>query len=351
METGTGMIYCYAGMITNGEIDPFPNNSAGLLSICHESLSSKIGIYSLTAWNLQSRFLPGSLPSKGAFMGKVFDALTKSSNENIISTEEPPASIENQTVLHPEKTGGELDLAKPLYKQNEVDKNLVALLNPQSFESEQFKILRTNLLFPVSGKPPRTILVTSAVPGEGKSFVAANLAVSIAQNIEEYVLLLDCDIRRPSQHRVFGFDDVPGLSEYLSRKAPLSSLLLKTRIKKLSLLPGGTPPHNPSELLSSEPMSALVEEVKARYPDRYILIDSPPPKFTAETAALSRQVDGIVIVVNSGRTPRGLVEELVETLGKEKILGTVMNRFDFQGSRYYGYGKYGKYGSYGHYVQ
>lgn len=287
----------------------------------------------------------------GAFMGKVFDALTKSSNENAISTNGPDASIENQMTLPSEENDGELDLAKPLYKQNQADTNLVTLLNPQSFESEQFKILRTNLLFPVSGKPPRTILVTSAVPGEGKSFVSANLAVSIAQNIEEHVLLMDCDIRRPSQHRSFGFDDVPGLSEYLSRRIPLSSLLLKTQVKKLSLLPAGTPPHNPSELLSSEPMSALVEEVKARYPDRYIIIDSPPPKFTAETAALARQVDGIVLVVNSGKTPRGLVEELVETLGKEKILGIVMNRFNFQGSRYYGYGKYGKYAAYGHYVQ
>jgi protein-tyrosine kinase len=284
-------------------------------------------------------------------MGKVFDALTKSSNEHIISAEAPKESGENLTISRPEENEGELDLAKPLYKQNKADENLVTLLNPQSFESEQFKILRTNLLFPASGKPPRTILVTSAVPGEGKSFVSANLAVSIAQSIEEHVLLVDCDIRRPSQHRNFGFDDVPGLSEYLSRKIPLSSVLLKTQVKKLSILPGGTPPPNPSELLSSEPMSELVEEVKQRYPDRYIVIDSPPPKFTAETAALARQVDGIVLVVNSGKTPRGLIEELVETLGKEKILGIVMNRFDFQGSRYYGYGKYGKYASYGHYVQ
>lgn len=287
----------------------------------------------------------------GAFMGKVFDALSKSSNENFISTTAPSESAGKQSALQPEITVEELNLAKPLHKHNRVNENLVTLLNSQSFESEQFKILRTNLLFPVSGKPPRTILVTSAVPGEGKSFVSANLAVSIAQNIEEYVLLVDCDIRRPSQHKNFGFDDVPGLSEYLSRKVPLSSLLLKTQVKKLSLLPGGTPPPNPSELLSSEPMSELVEEVKARYPDRYIIIDSPPPKFTAETAALARQVDGLVLVVNSGKTPRGLVEELVETLGKEKILGIVMNRFDFQGSRYYGYGKYGKYASYGHYVQ
>ncbi|GAG49770.1 unnamed protein product, partial [marine sediment metagenome] len=82
--------------------------------------------------------------------------------------------------------------------KNRIDKNLVSLLNPQSFEAEQFKILRTNLLFPVSGKSPRTILITSAVPNEGKSFVAANLAVSVARHVNWNVLLVDCDLRRPS---------------------------------------------------------------------------------------------------------------------------------------------------------
>jgi exopolysaccharide/PEP-CTERM locus tyrosine autokinase len=191
--------------------------------------------------------------------------------------------------------------------------------------------------------------VTSAVPGEGKSFVSSNLAISIAQGIGEYVLLMDCDIRKPCLHRRFGFDEVPGLSEHLTRKIPLSALILKTQVSKLSLLPAGTPPHNPAELLSSEPMADLVDEVKSRYADRYIIIDSPPPKYTAETAALARQIDGILLVVNSGKTPRGLIEELVDSLGKDKILGVVMNRFDFRGSKYYGHAKYGKYGSYGTY--
>ncbi|MDX9785253.1 MAG: polysaccharide biosynthesis tyrosine autokinase [Desulfobacterales bacterium] len=283
-------------------------------------------------------------------MGKVFDALSKSNKEAVIITE-GPGPPEARPVVAPRPSAGDapIDLGKPLYKQNHIDANLVVLNDPQSFEAEQFKILRTNLLFPVSGVPPKTILVTSAVPGEGKSFVSANLAISIAQNIEEHVLLMDCDIRLPCLHRRFGFDSVPGLSEYLSGKIPLSSVILKTQIAKLSLLPGGTPPHNPSELLSSESMAELVEEVKHRYADRYIIIDSPPPNYTAETAALARQIDGIVLVVNSGKTPRGLVEDLVNSLGKEKILGVVMNRFDFRGSRYYGYGKYGKYGSYGTY--
>ncbi len=281
-------------------------------------------------------------------MGKVFDALNKLNHEEEISTEAPEIAGDQPPAAKPEE-GEELNVAKPLYRQNHVAPTLVTLSDPQSFEAEQFKILRTSLLFPITGKPPRTILVTSAVPGEGKSFISGNLAVSIAQNIEEHVLLMDCDIRRPCLHTRFGFDEVPGLSEHLTRNIPLSSLILKTQVSKLSLLPAGSPPPNPAELLSSEPMADLVDEVKGRYTDRYIIIDSPPPKYTAETAALARHVDGILLVVNSGKTPRDLIEEVVESLGKDKILGIVMNRFDFRGSKYYGYAEYGKYGSYGTY--
>ena len=235
---------------------------------------------------------------------------------------------------------------KILYDVNKVDKNLVALLTPQSFENEQFTMLRTNLLFPPSGKSPRTIMITSAVPDEGKSFVAANLAISIAQSIQEYVLLIDCDIRRPCIHTQFGFDNVPGLSEHLANGPSLSSFLLKTEVNKLSILPGGNPPHNPSELLSSQRMSKLLKEVKERYRDRYIVIDSPPPKLTAETSAISRQVDGILLVVEYGKTPRQMVSDLMEIMGKEKILGIILNKLDMRFSSYYGMGKYKSYGKY-----
>ena len=233
-----------------------------------------------------------------------------------------------------------------LYDDNHIDKNMVTLLKPQSFEAEQFKILRTNLLFPSSGKSPRTIMVTSSVPDEGKSLIAANLAVSIAQSIQEYVLLIDCDIRRPCIHKQFGFGDVPGLSDHLSKGIPVSSLLLKTKVNKLSILPGGTLHHNPSELVSSQQMSRLLQEVKYRYSDRFIVIDSPPPKLTAETSALSRQVDGVLLVIEYGRTSREMVSDLVKTIGKEKIIGIVLNKLDMRFANYYGLGKYKTYSKY-----
>jgi protein-tyrosine kinase len=233
-----------------------------------------------------------------------------------------------------------------LYDDNHIDKNMVTLLNPQSFEAEQFKILRTNLLFPSSGKSPRTIMVTSSVPDEGKSLIAANLAISIAQSIQEYVLLMDCDIRRPCIHTQFGFGDVPGLSDHLSTGIPLSSLLLKTKVNKLSILPGGTLRHNPSELVSSQKMSKLLQEVKYRYSDRFIVIDSPPPKLTAESSALSRQVDGVLLVIEYGRTSREMVSDLVKTIGKDQIIGIVFNKLDMRFANYYGLGKYKTYSKY-----
>jgi exopolysaccharide/PEP-CTERM locus tyrosine autokinase len=221
------------------------------------------------------------------------------------------------------------------YDQNAIDNNLVSFLNPASFESEQFKILRTNLLFPASGKSPRSILVTSVAPGDGKSFVAANLAVSVAAHVNWNVLLVDCDLRRPSIHRLFGFQEASGLSDYLSSGRELHSFLLKTAVERLTILPAGGLPSNPSELLSSEKMKAFIKEVTERYNDRLIILDSPPPEITAESTALARHVDGILLVVKYAKTRGDDAAELISKLGKEKILGAVVNNLDAGFSKYH----------------
>jgi exopolysaccharide/PEP-CTERM locus tyrosine autokinase len=224
--------------------------------------------------------------------------------------------------------------ATPIHIKRETRKDLVTLRSPHSFEAEQFKILRTNLLFAESGKTPRSLLITSTMPGEGKSFVAVNLAVSIARHVNWNVLLIDCDLRRPNIHRRFGYTDVPGLSDYLSNGKALQSLLLKTDIEKLTILPAGKPPENPSELLSSDRMAGLLEEVTARYQDRLVILDSPPPKLTAESGALARYVDGILLVVKYNGTPKDIVTEMINKLGRNKIIGAVINNFDAGRGRY-----------------
>ncbi len=232
--------------------------------------------------------------------------------------------------------------AKPVdYHPHGIDPNLVVYHDPASVEAEIFKVLRNNILFPKEGAPPPLIMVTSAMPGDGKSFVAANLSISIAKGIEDYVLLMDCDMRRSSIHQKFGFEDnLPGLSDYLSKEIPLQALLKKTIVDKLTILPGGRISDNPSELLSSQRMKNLLEEARGRYKDRFVIIDSPPPKLTSETTALAKYVDGILIVIRYGVTAKSAVEELVENLGREKILGIVLNGYHIPATERYGYGRY-----------
>jgi exopolysaccharide/PEP-CTERM locus tyrosine autokinase len=266
--------------------------------------------------------------------GKNKEEKTREITHDLTTMAKAQKDAESPAIAPPKKKF-KLVKAPAKYAGRAIDKDLVALMNPQSFEAEQFKILRTNLLFPESGKMPRSVMVTSVGPDEGKSFVAANLAISVAQHVNWNVLLIDCDLRRPSVHRQFGFQNVTGLSDYLANGTDLEQLLLKTGIEKLTILPAGRPPDNPSELLSSERMAALLDEVASRYKDRLIILDSPPPKMTAESGALAKYVDGILVVVKYGSTPKNAATDLISKLGKNKILGAVINNFDAGSSRYH----------------
>lgn len=250
------------------------------------------------------------------------------------------SETEKDNQMNGETVEGGPKRLKEIFDSTKIDRNLIMLHDPQSFEAEQFRMLRTKLLFPHSKEPPQSIMFTSVAPNEGKSFVSLNFAVSIAHSIDKYVLLLDCDLRRLSVHGYLGFGEVAGLSEYLNGVVPLSDLFMKTAVNKLTILPAGSVPPNPSELLSSPKMSELLKEVKSRFSDRFIIIDSPPPKITAESSVIANQVDGIVIVVNYNSTPREKIKELIDTFGKEKVIGLVVNQFDsirdkFEGETYY----------------
>jgi len=257
-------------------------------------------------------------------------------------TAKPPA-VEKAPVVDAHSTKKPATVIRPGVNSAKVDRTLVALTNPHSIEAEQFKILRTNILYPVSGQPPRSILITSAAPGEGKSFAAANLAVSIAMNINRYVLLIDADMRRPDLHRRFGFGQVPGLSNYLLDGTDLHSLLQKTQVDKLTLLPAGSSPGNPSELISSERMAHLMAEVSSRYSDRLIVVDAPPLSIAAESGVLARQVEAILVVVRHGKTKREEVINLLSRVEEEKLLGCFLNGVDRSTSRYYGSYDYEEY--------
>ncbi|GAB6194010.1 protein tyrosine kinase EpsB [Desulfocastanea catecholica] len=210
---------------------------------------------------------------------------------------------------------------------------------------EVFKILRSRILHPLddSEKPVRTIMVTSAVPREGKSFITANLGISLAQGMDQHALLVDCDLRRPSLAGLFGMEGKLGLVDYLRDHVDLAELIGKTMVDKLSILASGIPPANPAELLSSSRMGALVEELSRRYDDRIVIFDSPPLLVAAETSVLAGQVDGVIVVVRQGVSRKAEIQKLIDKIGSERIVGFVFNDHTgsvFEPSYTKGYGYY-----------
>jgi len=200
-------------------------------------------------------------------------------------------------------------------------------INPHSPFFESFRRLRTPILYPSSGNPPKTILVTSVVPHEGKGFVCANLGIALSQGMEHHALMLDCDLRRPTLSQLFGLPNDAGLVDHLQDNVDLSLLIRKTSQEKLSLIPSGKPPKNPSELLNSSRMVALINELAERYKDRIILFDSPPNIIASETSILAKHLDGVILVVRYGASKREHVKDFVDTIGPEKILGLVFNAY------------------------
>lgn len=270
-------------------------------------------------------------------MGKIFRALEKAGNNE---TPEKKSASDDDT--DSQVSGQSEAEAIPQPGASRTNPALVTATKPHSPASEQFRLLKNNILFPEKGNPPKTIMVTSASPHEGKSFVSANLAVSIAQSIDEYVLLMDCDLRSPMIHTFFGYDNKEqGLSDYLAKSIPLSSVLKKAFVNKLTILTAGQIPSNPSELLSSSQMRRLLHEVKLRYNDRYVIIDTPPPYMTSEANAIARFVDGIILVIRHGKTRTKEVADILDIYGREKVLGVVTN-FSKKTMGYgYGYNKIG----------
>jgi exopolysaccharide/PEP-CTERM locus tyrosine autokinase len=208
----------------------------------------------------------------------------------------------------------------------EWDERLTKVVGFTTRTAESFRVLRSKILLPQDGAPPpRTIMVTSALPREGKSFVSANLGIALAQGMDQHALLVDCDLRAPALAQLFGLSSDQGLAEYLQDGVDLSSLLRKTSMEKLSILPSGSPPVNPAELLGSSRMLDLVEEMALRYPDRYVIFDTPPLEVASESHVLSQAVDGVVLVVREGVSNKTLIEKFISDIGKDKIIGVIFN--------------------------
>ena len=206
---------------------------------------------------------------------------------------------------------------------------------PKSIAAESYRTLRTNIQYSSFDKEYRTILVTSSEPGEGKSTTVGNLALSLAHG-DKKVLVIDCDLRKPSIHKKFKISNAVGLSDVIVGKKDLNNVLNKYN-KNLFILTSGKIPPNPSEMLSSKTMTLLLEKLKETYD--YIILDTPPVQAVTDAQVLSAKSDGTIIVVKAGKTKKDSVNSSLGLLKKvnANIIGTVLNSVDNSRNKYYYY--------------
>ena len=213
------------------------------------------------------------------------------------------------------------------------DSKLVAISAPRSFPCEQYRALKTKLWELREGKNLRTILITSAAASEGKTLTAVNLALTIAQEIEHTVLLVDADLRNPTVHRLLGFPAEKGLADLLRGDLQMSQIILKTKMHNFYVTPAGSIPENPTELLNTQKMRDFLAKAGEQYD--WVILDSPPFIPVADAQLMSCLVDGILMVVRASHTPADLLTKSVQSLQGKNVLGIVFNCI--QHSKYRGY--------------
>ena len=216
---------------------------------------------------------------------------------------------------------------------------LILHLRPHSPVAEAFRNVRTSVILARAELPSRALLITSVAPGEGKTVVATNVAVALAQAGRK-VLLVEADMRKPRLGKIFHVEtEGPGLPQILGEGVPLEAAVRATEVERLSLIGCPTTPTNPSELLESDQLAAFIASAKKRYD--FVLFDSPPLMAVTDAAVLASRVDGVVVVVKGKAIPRELLSRALATLSDAKaiVIGAVLNMVDIRsdGSSYSGY--------------
>lgn len=251
-------------------------------------------------------------------MGKITKALQKAAEERIGRLEKI-TQIKEQTQIVVRRM-----------KDSKVDPRLITYFDPKSVASEQYKTLTTNLLNLDKGKPPHTIAVTSSINGEGKTVTSLNLAITLAQALHKpKILLIDADMRKGSMIKYLGVDFHKGLSEYLTDKADLNEVIFNIDVEHLSFMSCGAVPPNPAELLGSPKMKELIKSLRGEY--EFIIIDTPPVIPVTDPVIIGTLVEGMIMVVQAGRTQRGMVKRGMELLDQAhaNLIGHVLTGIEY----------------------
>ncbi len=204
---------------------------------------------------------------------------------------------------------------------------------PRSQMADEFRVIKRPLLTNAFGRSANTVvrgnlvMVTSAVPGEGKTFSSVNLALSIAMELDNTVLLVDADVARPSVLERLGVPPAKGLMDVLTDNSlDLADVLLRTNIERLSILPAGTPHDRATELLASESMNRLIDELASRYPDRILIFDAPPLLPSTESRVLATHMGQVILVVEAGKTQQASVSQALATIESCPVVMTLLNK-------------------------
>lgn len=279
-------------------------------------------------------------------MAKIYEALRRAEEErkqNATGTDmRLPAVDWDATPQTAPKIRGESFLARwlsrgkerPADTSGDLNRRRISMLQPESYAAEQFRTLRSRIDSLSAERPIKTIAMTSANPGDGKTTASLNLAVVTAMGVGTQALLIDCDLRRPSVHRSLGLEPKVGLSEILLDRATLDEAILKVEGLNLDVLAVRSKPANPSELLASEQMRRLVGECASRY-DR-VIFDTPAALGLPDARTVAEFCDAVLVVVRAGITPLRDVEAALELLGRRRVIGLVLNDAE-QGRAHYGY--------------
>jgi protein-tyrosine kinase len=280
-------------------------------------------------------------------MAKVYDALRRAEEERRrragdesspvapLNIEPPPAAAKPQLTR--------LSFWRRLLKRRaarrleagggaEINKRRIAIIQPDSYVAEQFRGLRGRIDAIGAERPVKTVVISSAFPGEGKTTASINLSAVTALSLGRRVLLIDCDLRKPKVHTSLGLRPKTGLAEVLRNEASVDDAVMKVEGANFEVLPVRSRPSNPSELLGSPEMRRLIDELSQRY-DRVIL-DSPAALGLPDAKAISDISDGVVLVVRADFTSQQDVESMLEMLDRDRILGVLLNGASVDQARY-----------------
>lgn len=264
-------------------------------------------------------------------MEKIKQALDRARSDSISSNSRNNIKRESKVLQSPEKVSSITNITYTKTKSVDTSKDIlrnkkVIASNTNDTISDQYKVLRTQVLQSLKKNQWNSLIITSPNEGSGKTLTSINLAISLAREVNHTVLLVDLDLRRPSIQQYFFLQEQMGISDYLTDNVELSKILFNPSLERLVILPGNKSFNNSSEMLSSPKMVKLVEEVKSRYPNRIVIFDMPPVLYCDDVIAFSPYIDAIMLVVEEGKTRKDELEKTNRLLANKNIIGTVLNK-------------------------